>query len=280
MGFASVPEIGKMMLKKVLIIAVIVLVVLVLLVLALSYLVSPLMMGLSKPANPKKAKNLGDKLLESRGKTFVVVVAHPDDAEWYAGGTLATLAQGGNRVIVVLGTSGEKGADVKNLAKLREERQRQAAEIMGYEKVIFLRHPDRGLGESAEFEQEVENIFRQYRPAAVFSFDTEKEGYIYRHADHEAAGRATLAAGRGMPGLKFYLFHSSRPNVVVEFGPVKEKKGKALEILSDYGSRGRWISVLRFLFRRRDGQEPFERFGMVTSYPELGVRYGEVFRVR
>lgn len=265
---------------KILIVILIVAAVFVVLVLLLGFGAMPLMNYLSRRADLNQAKHNGDRLLDSRSQTFLVIVAHPDDAEWYAGGTLASLVRAGNQVILIMGTSGEKGANVPDLGEIREAKQREAARIIGYQDVIFLRHPDRGLGESSGYEAEVKRLVDKYKPDVLFSFDVEKEGYVYRHPDHEAAGRASLAAAKAHPGLALYLFHSSAPDVLVEFEPVKEKKRQALEILSDYGprSRGIGLSILRFVFRRRDGREPFEWYGMAERHPEVGVQYGEVFR--
>ncbi len=43
-------------------------------------------------------------------KTVLVIAPHPDDAEFYAGGTLALWAQQGNRIILVTVTNGDKGS--------------------------------------------------------------------------------------------------------------------------------------------------------------------------
>lgn len=61
------------------------------------------------PADVPSAKAAGDTLLALRDTTVLVVLAHPDDAEWWSGGTIASLALH-NKVVLVLGTSGDKDA--------------------------------------------------------------------------------------------------------------------------------------------------------------------------
>jgi LmbE family N-acetylglucosaminyl deacetylase len=43
------------------------------------------------------------------GNIVLVVMAHPDDAEFGCGGTIAKWAAGGSEVVMVLGTRGDKG---------------------------------------------------------------------------------------------------------------------------------------------------------------------------
>lgn len=263
---------------RAIVISVIILASAIILILLALMVLQPFLNYLSRPADVAAAKRRGDALVRSHGKVFLVVTAHPDDAEWWAGGTLARLAREGNRVILVLGTSGEAGADVPDLGKIREERQKQAAKNIGYEEVIFLRHPDRRLGESKDYPGQVADIIKKVKPDAVFTFDLEREGYIYRHADHQAAGRAAWAAGEDMPGLTYYLFHTNAPDVLTDYASVREDKQRALAALSDYGQNPLWLRVLRPLMRFRISGRRSEFSGGQGVYAEVGVQYGELFR--
>ena len=62
----------------------------------------------------------------------LVIVAHPDDAESLAAGTVAKLAQAGTQVAYCIATNGEKGSGDRTmtperLATIRQEEQRCAA---------------------------------------------------------------------------------------------------------------------------------------------------------
>ena len=66
----------------------------------------------------------------------MVVTAHPDDAEFGAGGTVARFAQQGCEVTYVLVTNGNKGSSdrsmtAERLAIIREEEQRNTARVSG-----------------------------------------------------------------------------------------------------------------------------------------------------
>lgn len=242
--------------------------------LLLLYLLFQLFNYLAKPRDLKQSKINGQKLSSIKNKTVITVVAHPDDVDWYTGGTLSVLHKNGNRVIVVVGTSGEKGGSgMPKLNKIREKEQIRAGEILGYDKVIFLRHPDRGLKPGSKFKSQLENIFKEYKPDILFTFDTEKEGYIYRHADHEAAGEASTEVAKDFPGIKTaYLFHSSRPNTIVDVSSVIKLKEKAMSVhQSQRNSRAR--RIFRFIPIRPTSS------GSAQDYPKIGIKNGEAFRL-
>src|SRR5215510_11441739 len=77
----------------------------------------------------------------------MVVTAHPDDAEFGAGGTVGKLVREGKQVTYCILTNGNKGSSDRTmtperLAKIREEEQRNAARVLGVEVVDFLGFPD------------------------------------------------------------------------------------------------------------------------------------------
>src|SRR6266481_8937820 len=64
-------------------------------------------------------------------QSALIVVAHPDDADSLAAGTVARLARAGTRVAYCIATNGEKGSGDRTmtperLATIRQEEQRQA----------------------------------------------------------------------------------------------------------------------------------------------------------
>lgn len=231
--------------------------------------------NLSKPKDLPAAKKKGAALSKLTGKTVMLVGAHPDDADWYAGGTLAALHKNDNKVVVVVATSGEKGGNHKNLAKIREQEQLKAANILGYEEVKFLRFKDRELKADGKFVTKLKELIAEYRPAVIFTFDTEKEGYIYRHSDHKAAGAATLKAWKDFPSIELYFFHSSSNNAIVDVNPVQHLKVKALAVHKSQG-QNRFRKVVRyipFLRSNRAGQA-----GSALSFRKIAIEHGEMFR--
>ena len=238
----------------------------------------PRVVGGARVADPVAAKAAGDALLASRDTTVLIVVAHPDDTEWWAGGTAAMLARG-DRVVLVVGTSGEKGDAglVPGLGAIREGLQRQGGAIIGYSDIVFLRHPDGGLGQAAAFPGEVAAAFAKYRPSTVITFDTAKEAAGYRHVDHEAAGRVAFAEAEKVGGVTLYLFQTAAPDVIVDYAPVAQQKARAFAVLTRYRDLAPvvgWVNVAV----RGLGRTPAPVYGQQARYPEVGVAYGEVFR--
>jgi LmbE family N-acetylglucosaminyl deacetylase len=133
--------------------------------------------------------------------SVLVVMAHPDDAEFSAGGTLARWTREGSRVTYCVCTDGDKGTsdpgrDPREVAEQRIDEQRSAARVLGVEEVIFLGHPDGILQATLELRRDVVRVIRRVRPEAVLCSDPTRRfgpGYI-NHPDHRAAGEAALDA--------------------------------------------------------------------------------------
>lgn len=134
-------------------------------------------------------------------KRVMVVMAHPDDPEFGAGGTVAKWVREGKEVIYVLVTSGDKGSADPNmtserLAKLREAEQRAAAQRLGVSQVVFLHYRDGEVMPDLQLRRDITREIRRWRPDAVICQNPTTyyvNGYI-NHPDHRAVGEATLAA--------------------------------------------------------------------------------------
>jgi LmbE family N-acetylglucosaminyl deacetylase len=85
--------------------------------------------------------------MEIKPKRMLVILAHPDDESFAAGGTLAKYAHQGVQVILLCATRGEAGIPgltPEEAGTIRERELRQAAEHLGIE-VNFLGYQDGGL---------------------------------------------------------------------------------------------------------------------------------------
>lgn len=141
----------------------------------------------------------------------LVVLAHPDDPEFYCGGTVARWAAEGRRVTYCLLTRGERGgndpsADPHSLAELRVAEQQAAARVLGVHEVLFLDYPDGYLVADLALRKDVVRVIRRARPDVLITCDPTNffpsSTYI-NHPDHRAAGQAALdavfpASGSGM----------------------------------------------------------------------------------
>jgi len=132
----------------------------------------------------------------------LVVLAHPDDPEFFCGGTLALWAEQGREIRYCLLTRGDKGADEIGadpavLAVQREAEQRAAAAVLGVRQVEFLDQPDGYLTPDLALRKQVVRVVRRVRPDIVVTCDPTNffpsDRYI-NHPDHRAAGQATLDA--------------------------------------------------------------------------------------
>ncbi len=127
----------------------------------------------------------------------MVVTPHPDDAEYGVAGTVVHWISQGKEIVYVVCTNGDKGTSdpsikPEELAKIREEEQIAAANLLGVREVIFLRHPDQGLEDTSEFRKEIVRLLRTYRPETVVTADPYRR-YVW-HRDHRITGQVTLDA--------------------------------------------------------------------------------------
>ncbi|MFP4322704.1 MAG: PIG-L deacetylase family protein [Anaerolineales bacterium] len=133
----------------------------------------------------------------------LIVMAHPDDAEFFAGGTLAKWAAAGAHLTLFLVTSGDKGSgdlehdDPQQVAALREAETQAAAERLGIAEVIFLRWGDGELMPSLALRRHIVRMIRLQQPDAVMSSDPLRRyrGHTgLNHPDHYAVAEAVQNA--------------------------------------------------------------------------------------
>ena len=132
----------------------------------------------------------------------MVIMAHPDDAEWTCSATVAKWCAEGWEVVYVLCTDGSKGSDdpemtSEQLVKIREEEQREAGRVLGLKDVVFLGYPDSHLEPTMELRKDLAREIRRHRPDVVITENPVRgvNDHVYvGHPDHLAAGEATLSA--------------------------------------------------------------------------------------
>ena len=127
----------------------------------------------------------------------MIVVAHPDDAEFSSAGTLARFVEEGFEATLVVCTSGDKGTDrrditSKELAELRESEQLEASRRLGIQNTEFLRGGDGELTPDLELRGKVVRMIRKHRPDIVITHDPFRPYAL--HPDHRAVGTATVDA--------------------------------------------------------------------------------------
>lgn len=229
---------------------------------------------------------------------ILIVVAHPDDVEFGAGGSVAVWSDAGAEVWYVVATDGSAGSnqkdiDLNGLVAQRQSEQRAAAEILGVKNVIFLGHKDGTLKPTIELRRDITRVIRQFRPdrvlimdpAAVYfsSGDSEFSTFDYiNHPDHRAAGEAALYAvfpsAETRPifpelldeGLEphhvneLYIMMNDKPNIGVDITTGHDRKVQAL-----LAHKSQLDESIGEMIRQWDE----------AGGKEIGVQYGETFRV-
>jgi mycothiol S-conjugate amidase len=180
---------------------------------------------------------------------LLTVHAHPDDESSKGAGTIAKYHAEGAHSVLVCCTGGEAGdilnpamdtAEVKaDIANVRRRELERAAEILGYDELVWLGYRDSGMPDSPEnadprsfaaapLDEAVERlvaIIRRERPHVVVTYPDEQSRYP--HPDHlrvheisdiafDAAGDPERfpAAGEPWQPLKLYYTTWSRDRIV------------------------------------------------------------------
>ncbi len=128
---------------------------------------------------------------------IMVIVAHPDDAEFGCAGTIALKVKEGAHVTYVLCTNGDKGTPdpsvlPERLTQIRHGEQWCAAGVVGVQEVVFLEHADGALQDTPEFRAELVRLIRKHRPDTVFTMDPYRHYQLHR--DHRVVGLVALDA--------------------------------------------------------------------------------------
>lgn len=220
-------------------------------------------------------------------ESAMVIVAHPDDAEFTVAGTVAAWTKAGCRVTYVVCTDGNAGSDEpgirrEKLAEIRRAEQRAACARLGVNEVVFLGYDDGQLQPSLDLRRDLVRVIRRYKPEVVVTGDPTVmffgDGYI-NHPDHRAAAQAALdaaAPASAMPLLwpeagaphrvrQVYVYGNEKPNVWVDVTDTLEQKIAALK--QHASQMGDW-----------DPTEMIEEWNAETG-KEKGVAYAESYRV-
>jgi LmbE family N-acetylglucosaminyl deacetylase len=181
---------------------------------------------------------------------FMVVVAHPDDAEFGCAGTVARWIDEGKQGFFVLCTSGDKGSSDptmtgERLAAIREAEQLAAAEVLGVCETVFLRCPDNEVfANVATLREKITRQIRRLRPDIIITHDPWRP-YSF-HSDHRTVGLTVVdsvyptARDRlnypeheraGLEPWKvaeIYLIGGAEPDVHVDISATIDRKLEAL----------------------------------------------------
>jgi len=181
-------------------------------------------------------------------KNVLVIVAHADDTEFKAGGTIARMADMGYVIREVIATNNERGTlepewSLQFTADARREEARRGAQALGVDPDIeFLGYEDGRLSETPlnELRERCMRAIRRVRPDVLFTWDPFAP--YENHQDHRAVAWAAMEAASFS---HFPLYHPEHrdeglePHYVGEqyfFAKAPRDVNKAVDI-SDYVDR-------------------------------------------
>jgi LmbE family N-acetylglucosaminyl deacetylase len=217
----------------------------------------------------------------------MVIVAHPDDAEFTMAGTVALWTRAGCRLTYVVCTDGNAGSHEpemtrEKLAEIRRGEQRAACAILGVEDVVFLGYDDGQLQPNLQLRRDLVRVIRQHKPEVILTSDPTRlfgsDTYI-NHPDHRAAGQAAVdavAPASAMPLLwpevgtphrvkQVYIYGNDQANRWVD---ISDTIGHKIEALKEHTSQlGDW--------------DPTERIKQWSAEvgKDKGMAHAESFRV-
>lgn len=132
----------------------------------------------------------------------LVIVAHPDDADFICGGTALQMARQGIEVTYMVLTNGDKGNHNPEITRnqliaMRQIEQRRAAALCGVKQVLFMGEEDGFLRPDREIRKRVTREIRRIRPELIICTNPDRyfvgDGYI-NHPDHRNAGLIAIEA--------------------------------------------------------------------------------------
>jgi LmbE family N-acetylglucosaminyl deacetylase len=248
-------------------------------------------------------------------KTILAIVPHPDDAEFYAGGTLASFVRAGNRVVIVITSDGSKGSyelGRERLIEIRKKESLKAGERLGAKQVILLGYTDLELDRVPPYElrEKYVKLIRENKPDILMT-----EDYLYAaetHPDHRIVARVAAEAvtfanfpllypdqiKNGLephftPEKYYYTEDLETANKIVDIGATFEDKMAALyehksqmkflveDILQQAQSAG--VNLKEVVGDAMDDPNSAMRLAMQARAAEVGAKVGialgEAFRV-
>jgi LmbE family N-acetylglucosaminyl deacetylase len=137
-------------------------------------------------------------------QNILVILAHPDDPEFFCGATLAKWAREGHPITYLLLTCGDKGFNPathpemtpENLCGIRHEEQQNAAKVIGAQAVHFMDLQDGYLTPTLDLRRDIVREIRRHKPDILVTCDPQNlfAAYGINHPDHRACGQVVLDA--------------------------------------------------------------------------------------
>ena len=135
-------------------------------------------------------------IVDEEIKRILVVMAHPDDCDFGAGGTIAQWTAKGIQVSYCIITNGDQGGEesgipLDEMPKVRQKEQRDAGRALGVTDIQFLNYRDGWLTPTIELRKEIVREIRRAKPDRMVIQSPERnwDRIGASHPDHQV-GRA------------------------------------------------------------------------------------------
>lgn len=219
----------------------------------------------------------------------LVVIAHPDDAEFGCSGTVAKWVREGAEVHYLVATYGDKGSQdpemlPERLAVIREAEQRAACAVLGVKSVEFMGYPDGEVEPSREMLGKIVRQIRKVRPDVILTME-HMSRLAHSHRDHRMTGLTAQDACfpycRDRLHFPEHLREGLEPHKV---GTVLFFAGPDAETLHEYIDISNVIDVKVAAIKKHCSQigdrdvspATMERAKQLGE--KIGVQYAEAFR--
>ncbi|HEU4355566.1 MAG TPA: PIG-L deacetylase family protein [Actinomycetota bacterium] len=223
-----------------------------------------------------------------RFASALVIFAHPDDADYMCGGTIAAWTKEGTEVhycVITDGSAGsnEPGVVREELAVVREAEQRAAADILGVKDLAFLGFRDGELEVNLETRRAVTRVVRRVRPEVVVAPDPSRlwsgNGYI-NHWDHKQAGTLALCAvmpdAPSRPQFPELLDEGLEPFEIPNLWLGSESADTYVDITSTIDTK--LAALAAHQSQHAEASAPWVRERARHLGEEAGVEYAEAFK--
>lgn len=230
------------------------------------------------------------------GKNVLVLAPHPDDAEFFAGGLIASLVANNAIVSIITATDGCCGSyheTLEDLITIRKQEAQDAAKVLGTD-IIMLGYHDYELDQAApgELREKLVRLVRTLKPDIVITIDPFASNEA--HPDHRALAWAASDAVNhsGLPlvypdhianGLQphfvsekyFYSDDFSIHNKIVDITPYMDKKLSAMK-----AHESQVAFLVEDIFRQAEiaGIDMQSMLGQATNDPFQALSYALVLQ--
>ena len=225
---------------------------------------------------------------------ILVILAHPDDPEFFCGGTLAKWARDGHHITYLLLTHGDKGfhdktpADMtpEKLISLRKVEQENAAKVIGAKAVHIMDNDDGYLVPDLDTRRSVVCEIRRHKPDILVTCDPQNlfATYGINHPDHRAAGQVVLDAVFPATGNKVFfpelLEEGFEPHMPKEIWcSLTSQPNTTVDVTETWDTKLQ--AILQHKTQVQDAEKLIERFRSFRTEDstEENPKYEEKFKV-